>query len=210
MKPTDRWRLLTVTLCGAWLKISRDHYSTVDLLRVTFPAQRIAAVKRGNPVSKFEVYKGKNGETRFRYRASNGEIMFSSEGYKAKASAIKAIESLKKNVAAALIEEIEEVAKKVQAKAAAPAKAATKKTTTAKAPAKAAATKAPVKAAAKAPAKAPAKAAAKAPAKAAAKAAPAKAAAAKAPAKAAAAKAPAKAAPAKAKAPAKATAAKKK
>jgi len=46
---------------------------------------------------KFEVYKDKAGETRFRFRASNGEIMFSSEGYKAKASAMSAIESIKKN-----------------------------------------------------------------------------------------------------------------
>ncbi|MEC9343726.1 MAG: YegP family protein [Pseudomonadota bacterium] len=46
---------------------------------------------------KFEVYKDKKGESRFRFRASNGEIMFSSEGYKAKASAMKAIESIKKN-----------------------------------------------------------------------------------------------------------------
>ena len=46
-------------------------------------------------MSKFEVYKDKKGETRFRYRAANGEVMFSSEGYKAKASAMKAIESIK-------------------------------------------------------------------------------------------------------------------
>ena len=46
---------------------------------------------------KFEVYKDKKGEFRFRFKASNGEIMFLSEGYKAKASAISAIESIKKN-----------------------------------------------------------------------------------------------------------------
>ncbi|MGE0231916.1 MAG: YegP family protein [Flavobacteriaceae bacterium] len=46
---------------------------------------------------KFEIYKDKKGEFRFRFRASNGEIMFSSEGYKAKASAKSAIESIKKN-----------------------------------------------------------------------------------------------------------------
>lgn len=46
---------------------------------------------------KFEVYKDKNGEFRFRFKASNGETMFGSEGYKAKASALKAIESIKKN-----------------------------------------------------------------------------------------------------------------
>ncbi len=46
---------------------------------------------------KFEVYKDKKGEFRFRFRARNGEPMFASEGYKSKASATKAIESIKKN-----------------------------------------------------------------------------------------------------------------
>ncbi|ACE92691.1 hypothetical protein AMC90_CH03695 [Rhizobium phaseoli] len=46
---------------------------------------------------KFEVYKDKAGEFRFRFKASNGETMFLSEGYKAKASAMSAIESIKKN-----------------------------------------------------------------------------------------------------------------
>ncbi|MCJ9696059.1 YegP family protein [Rhizobium sp. PRIMUS64] len=50
---------------------------------------------------KFEVYKDKAGEFRFRFKASNGEAMFSSEGYKAKASAISAIESIKKNTPSA-------------------------------------------------------------------------------------------------------------
>ncbi|WEX07306.1 DUF1508 domain-containing protein [Chelativorans sp. AA-79] len=98
-------------------------------------------------MSKFELYKDKKGETRFRFRANNGEVMFSSEGYKAKASAVKAIESLRKNVASATVEEMEPAAKKTPAKAAA------------KAPAKAAKAKAPAKAAKpKAAAKAPAKA----------------------------------------------------
>ncbi|MDQ0509491.1 YegP family protein [Ancylobacter amanitiformis] len=46
---------------------------------------------------KFEIYKDKAGEFRFRFKASNGETMFSSEGYKARASAVSAIESIKKN-----------------------------------------------------------------------------------------------------------------
>ncbi len=46
---------------------------------------------------KFEIYKDKAGEFRFRFKASNGETMFVSEGYKAKASAVSAIESIKKN-----------------------------------------------------------------------------------------------------------------
>ncbi|HSI41169.1 MAG TPA: YegP family protein [Xanthobacteraceae bacterium] len=54
---------------------------------------------------KFEVYKDKAGEFRFRFRASNGEAMFSSEGYKAKASALNAIESIKKNAPGAAIDD---------------------------------------------------------------------------------------------------------
>ena len=54
---------------------------------------------------KFEVYKDKVGEFRFRFRASNGETMFSSEGYKAKASALSAIESIKKNTPEAEVED---------------------------------------------------------------------------------------------------------
>lgn len=121
-------------------------------------------------MSKFELYKDKKGETRFRFRANNGEIMFSSEGYKARASAVKAIESLKKNVASATVEEpaaTKPAAKpKAAAKPAAKAKAAkpTAKAAakpaakkTAKPAAKAASKPAAKKAAAKPKAKAPAK-----------------------------------------------------
>ena len=54
---------------------------------------------------KFEVYTDKKGETRFRFKASNGEVMFGSEGYKAKASAMKAIESIKSNAPGADVED---------------------------------------------------------------------------------------------------------
>ena len=54
---------------------------------------------------KFEIYKDKPGEYRFRFKASNGETMFSSEGYKAKASAVSAIESIKKNTAGASVDD---------------------------------------------------------------------------------------------------------
>ncbi|MES2341211.1 MAG: YegP family protein [Pseudomonadota bacterium] len=46
---------------------------------------------------KFEIYKDKAGEFRVRFKAPNGEVMFSTEGYAAKASAKNAIESMKKN-----------------------------------------------------------------------------------------------------------------
>ena len=46
---------------------------------------------------KFEVYQDKAGEFRFRLKARNGEIIAVSEGYKAKASCMNGIESVRKN-----------------------------------------------------------------------------------------------------------------
>jgi uncharacterized protein YegP (UPF0339 family) len=59
----------------------------------------------GYPMYKFEVYQDKAGEYRFRFKASNGEIMFTSEGYTAKASALKSIDSIKKNVPGASVDD---------------------------------------------------------------------------------------------------------
>src|SRR5687768_12114865 len=107
-----------------------------------FACDRITTSHEGiPPVSKFEIYKGKKGETRFRYRAANGEIVFSSEGYKAKASATKAIESIKKNAATAPVEGEAAPAKKAPAKAAKPAAAKAKAAPAKAAPAKAIAKK---------------------------------------------------------------------
>ena len=46
---------------------------------------------------KFEVYTDKAGEYRFRLKATNGQIIAVSEGYKAEASCLNGIESVKKN-----------------------------------------------------------------------------------------------------------------
>lgn len=46
---------------------------------------------------KFECYKDKAGEFRFRLKASNGQAILSSEGYKAKASCNNGIASVQKN-----------------------------------------------------------------------------------------------------------------
>ncbi|MBQ7147014.1 MAG: YegP family protein [Lachnospiraceae bacterium] len=46
---------------------------------------------------KFEVYQDKAGEFRFRLKAGNGEIIAVGEGYKAKASCLNGIESIRKN-----------------------------------------------------------------------------------------------------------------
>ena len=55
---------------------------------------------------KFEMYTDKAGEFRFRLKATNGQIIATSEGYKALASCLNGIESVKKNVVdAAIVEE---------------------------------------------------------------------------------------------------------
>ena len=46
---------------------------------------------------KFEVYADKAGEFRFRLKATNGQVIAVSEGYKAKASCENGIASVKKN-----------------------------------------------------------------------------------------------------------------
>lgn len=61
-----------------------------------------------NPVTasnpKFEVYVDKAGEYRFRLKARNGENLAASEGYKAKASCLNGVESVRKNAPDASIE----------------------------------------------------------------------------------------------------------
>ena len=56
---------------------------------------------------KFEVYTDKAGEFRFRLKATNGQIIATSEGYKAKASCLNGIESVKKNAPDAPVEKID-------------------------------------------------------------------------------------------------------
>lgn len=53
---------------------------------------------------KFEVYTDKGGEFRFRLKASNGQIIAASEGYKAIDSCLNGIESVKKNAPEAKVE----------------------------------------------------------------------------------------------------------
>jgi uncharacterized protein YegP (UPF0339 family) len=54
---------------------------------------------------KFELYKDQANEIRFRFKAPNGQTMFSGEGYKKKQGALRSIESLKKNVADAVVDD---------------------------------------------------------------------------------------------------------
>lgn len=92
-------------------------YTTEDACR-----NGIASVQKNAPVAavedqtvegyatekhpKFEIYKDKAGEFRFRLKATNGQVIAVSEGYKAMAGCENGIESVKKNsVDAAIVEE---------------------------------------------------------------------------------------------------------
>lgn len=54
---------------------------------------------------KFELYKDKAGEFRFRLKASNGQVIAIGEGYKTKASALNGIESIRKNAPEAPVDD---------------------------------------------------------------------------------------------------------
>ena len=91
-------------------------YTTVQACR-----KGVASVQKNAPVAavenqtvegyatekhpKFEVYTDKAGEFRFRLKATNGQVIAVSEGYKALASCMNGIESTKKNAAEATVVE---------------------------------------------------------------------------------------------------------
>lgn len=79
---------------------------------------------------KFEIYRDKKNEFRFRFVAPNGEKMFASEGYASKASAKSTIKSIVKHVAAAAVDDVSKA--KPAAAAPKPKKVKAKKTTKAK------------------------------------------------------------------------------
>jgi uncharacterized protein YegP (UPF0339 family) len=53
---------------------------------------------------KFEIYRDKAGEFRFRLKGESGKILLVGEGYKAKASCQKGIQSIRKNAPVASLE----------------------------------------------------------------------------------------------------------
>ena len=58
------------------------------------------------PNPKFEIYKDKKGEFRFRLKAGNGEPILTGEGYVSKAGCKNGIESIKKNADSEVVEEL--------------------------------------------------------------------------------------------------------
>lgn len=53
---------------------------------------------KGNGMGKFEIYKDKRGEYRFKFKASNGEILFVGEGYSSNSGARFGIEYIQEHV----------------------------------------------------------------------------------------------------------------
>jgi uncharacterized protein YegP (UPF0339 family) len=70
------------------------------------PMQNKPAKKKPIKTGKFEVFKDKAGEYRFRLKAPNGEIIATSEGYNSKTSCMNGIQSVMKNAPKAKIVEI--------------------------------------------------------------------------------------------------------
>ena len=57
------------------------------------------------PNPKFELYRDKSGQFRFRLRSRNGKIIAVSDGYSTKSAALSGLESVRKNAADAALEE---------------------------------------------------------------------------------------------------------
>jgi len=54
---------------------------------------------------KFEVYKDKKGEFRFRLKSSNGQVIATGEGYSTKKACLNGIESIRKHASDAKLED---------------------------------------------------------------------------------------------------------
>jgi uncharacterized protein YegP (UPF0339 family) len=78
--------------------------------------------------AKFQVYKDKKGEFRFRLLATNGQTIATGESYPTKAACLKGIASIQKNAPVAAIEEETDEKKAAEKKTAKPAAKAKAKT----------------------------------------------------------------------------------
>ena len=91
---------------GAWIKeqkvvVKGDDVTAVPRHNESHLYRQVIDVigffKERTMPGKFEIYKDKAGEFRFRLKAANGQNILASEGYSAKASCVNGIESVKKN-----------------------------------------------------------------------------------------------------------------
>ena len=74
--------------------------------------QSAGAQERKAAAAKFEVYKDRSGEYRWRLRAQNSQVLATSgDGYTEKRSCLAAIDSVRRNAADAPVEELAEAPK---------------------------------------------------------------------------------------------------
>ena len=70
-----------------------------DMILLTINLSYIKILKRKNMQNpKFQIFKGKDDQFYFRFKAANGEIIFSSDGYTTKQSAKHTIEVIQQTV----------------------------------------------------------------------------------------------------------------
>jgi uncharacterized protein YegP (UPF0339 family) len=99
-----RWRLkapngAVLATAGQGYKAEADARNGIALLQL----QKVGAE------AKFEVYEDEKKEHRWRFKAGNGQVVAaSSEGYKAKADAEKAVEAIRTSAATAEIVDVKE------------------------------------------------------------------------------------------------------
>ena len=80
----------------------------VESVRTNAPKAHFADLTQEEaplPNPKFELYRDKSGQFRFRLRSRNGKIIAVSDGYSTKSGALSGLESVRKNAADAALEE---------------------------------------------------------------------------------------------------------
>jgi uncharacterized protein YegP (UPF0339 family) len=103
-----RWRLKAangeiMATPGQGYKAMADAKSNIESVKKSATDEKM----------KYEVYEDNKKEHRWRLKASNGQVIAaSSEGYKAKAGAEKAVETIKSGLAKATVTEVDEKEKK--------------------------------------------------------------------------------------------------
>ena len=92
---------------GEVIAIGGEVFSSLDSAKngcASVAKNAPAANLEDQTVENFEMYTDKKGETRFRLKATNGQVIAAGEGYTTKAACKNGIESVRKNAADAPVE----------------------------------------------------------------------------------------------------------
>jgi uncharacterized protein YegP (UPF0339 family) len=100
LEEIDRWQAETDLQLLDHYYTSHGYESYLGIVQ-----QKITKVGSHKPDAKFEISKDVAGEFRFKLVATNGQTIAVSEGYTTKDNALKGIESVRQNAAAAQLED---------------------------------------------------------------------------------------------------------